>query len=177
MTLRPCPECGQSVSSAASACPHCGFPLLKGAQSFSPKASRSRKAGLDFLEWTNLAVGGLYLLVLAIGLSNSRHASIVELPIVALPWLGLVILGAIFRSTRGILVTTLIGSALDLIIFVGLLGPYLFGTYAQSYDGSGVGLGLGICFLLQLKVLFVSLVVGAVLLVLARRRTASEPLT
>ena len=27
MTLKSCPECSHNVSSAASACPSCGFPL------------------------------------------------------------------------------------------------------------------------------------------------------
>lgn len=29
MTLLRCPECGAQVSSAAAACPHCGYPLAK----------------------------------------------------------------------------------------------------------------------------------------------------
>lgn len=27
MSLITCPECGQSISDKAAACPHCGYPL------------------------------------------------------------------------------------------------------------------------------------------------------
>jgi len=32
MALMKCPECGKEVSTAASTCPHCGYPLKKEAQ-------------------------------------------------------------------------------------------------------------------------------------------------
>jgi DNA-directed RNA polymerase subunit RPC12/RpoP len=52
MALTKCPECGKDVSSQASGCPHCGFPLVKPArepppirpQAISPKAAK--KGGL-----------------------------------------------------------------------------------------------------------------------------------
>jgi hypothetical protein len=31
VTLKPCKECGQPVSTAAKACPHCGAPTAHGA--------------------------------------------------------------------------------------------------------------------------------------------------
>lgn len=42
MALVQCRECGKEISSAASACPHCGFPLQDGGKDSPPSAVRTK---------------------------------------------------------------------------------------------------------------------------------------
>ena len=59
MSLIDCPECGERVSSYASACPHCGFPVAEDVQHAvedvsgvgSARAFRHRAAAHKLEEW------------------------------------------------------------------------------------------------------------------------------
>lgn len=59
MTLIPCPECEQSVSDLASACPHCGFPVAAGiraavaeiTQEDSARSARQQHAAERLKSW------------------------------------------------------------------------------------------------------------------------------
>lgn len=61
MAINTCPECKQEVSSAAPACPHCGYPLQKKAAPLG-EIQRHRTIGMVFLALGFAAVfGGLIL--------------------------------------------------------------------------------------------------------------------
>lgn len=65
MPLVNCPECGREISDAASACPHCGYPLSAPSPS-DPRPAR-RSTPLGDVE-TNGAAGTFWLALAIIGI-------------------------------------------------------------------------------------------------------------
>ena len=60
MALKPCPECGNSVSTRADSCPKCGFPL----NSQQMKPIKEEGSGLTF--WG--VVGAIILAVIILSI-------------------------------------------------------------------------------------------------------------
>ncbi len=65
MALIKCPECERDVSSKATACPHCGYPLTPAAQGPRPvqviERTGRRWKGVRMLGWLLVLVGLLAL--------------------------------------------------------------------------------------------------------------------
>ncbi len=66
MALVDCPECGKRVSTLAVACPHCGFPLSRGA-----RAARDSPRDRGPSRWTDpgfwiIVVGLVVVIILSI---------------------------------------------------------------------------------------------------------------
>ncbi len=62
MPLVNCPECGKQVSDAASACPHCGYPL----SAPSPSESRPSRRSTPLEEVRTNGAAGVVLIVVAL---------------------------------------------------------------------------------------------------------------
>lgn len=73
--LRLCPDCMREVSKRATACPHCGAPLVTAAHKPQFTASTSSaskpKRGISVLRIVLMAVGGGMLLICALSYMNS----------------------------------------------------------------------------------------------------------
>ncbi len=81
MALRPCKECGAKISTEASACPHCGCPVLK--VSFGATFDKRRKkhftnakfvtenalAGCGCASWCAISglIAGIFLIATGVG--------------------------------------------------------------------------------------------------------------
>ncbi|MBU9720883.1 MULTISPECIES: zinc ribbon domain-containing protein [Bacillaceae] len=48
MALRPCPECGHSVSNKAESCPNCGYPFIVKQDFSEPISEYEEGSGLTF---------------------------------------------------------------------------------------------------------------------------------
>lgn len=74
MALKPCPECGQSVSERAEICPHCGFKV----RAF--KVTRLKKRGWEvgFFVFVFLTLG-LYLIIANFSLSALLVEAVISL--------------------------------------------------------------------------------------------------
>lgn len=161
MSLTPCPECKNSISSAARDCPHCGYPLKRSglATMFFP---RQASQGHTLVAWITTGTAVLYLVVFMAGLINNRRAAGWEV-IIFLPALAIVLAAAwIFRSYATVGVASLLTVFTFFTMILIILGPYLFGEYAASEDGAGIGLGLSIVFAQQWLLLAVTFVLTAV---------------
>lgn len=167
MSLAPCPECGKPVSSQARACPNCGYPLKQSAavkQLFPRTATKLQTS----LAWITTAVSAAYLFLFMVGLANNTKAAAWEV-VVFLPAIAVVVIAAwLFRTYVSVAVVALLTAvAFSLMMFL-LLGQYLWGTYADSSDGAGIGLGLSIVFALQWRLLGIVLVLAIVVSVIER---------
>ena len=66
MALIKCPECSKDVSTSASACPHCGYPL-KNVNHYPPnRASRLIEKEHD-RKYKQMIAGGIISLIAAVG--------------------------------------------------------------------------------------------------------------
>jgi ribosomal protein L37E len=71
MALTNCPECGKEVSSQASACPHCGFPLVKSAQEPSqqqPQVTRPQAVKKGCLGCVGIIVIAVVIMIIIGGM-------------------------------------------------------------------------------------------------------------
>lgn len=66
MALIGCPECGKEMSSAAKACPHCGFPIQTGHEARAEQET-SQKKGMSGFRKFLLACAGLVIAFLIFG--------------------------------------------------------------------------------------------------------------
>jgi hypothetical protein len=172
MPLHPCPECSASVSSSAAACPHCGY-LLRQPWWISFTHPRAATPAENRLTWATAGAALLYLLVYGIGLANCRHAHPAELLILGLPLWPVLATALWLRVYRSATIAALVTIALFLLLVVGFLGPYLFGSYADSPDGAGIGLGTGLVFLWQWWLAIGFLVVAGIGVHVERKRLVS----